>query len=232
MLGLRWKAIDFEHKTISINHKILVVNKNVYLSDTLKTKTSNRTLPLIPAIETDLIELINRQEENRRYFGNTYNQKYLDYVLVDECGKLIYPDHLTKVYGKMLKNNKLKIIRLHDLRHSCASLMLANGVQMKQIQEWLGHADFSTTADIYSHLDFSSKIQSANTIANVLNMAVEPQDKNRTVINVATPQGTDMINTIIQEMTRLGIADYNEYLNYQNSLEKNESVKVKNGMCM
>ena len=46
--------------------------------------------------------------------------------------------------------------------------MLANGVQMKQIQEWLGHSNFSTTADVYSHLDFSAKIDSANKIANAL----------------------------------------------------------------
>ena len=45
--------------------------------------------------------------------------------------------------------------------HSCASLLLANGVPMKQIQEWLGHSDFSTTANIYAHLDYSSKISSA-----------------------------------------------------------------------
>ena len=47
----------------------------------------------------------------------------------------------------------MRQIRYHDLRHSCASLLLANGVPMKQIQEWLGHSDFSTTANIYAHLD-------------------------------------------------------------------------------
>ena len=52
-------------------------------------------------------------------------------------------------------------MRFHDLRHSCASLLLANGVPLKQIQEWLGHSDFSTTANIYAHLDYSSKLSSA-----------------------------------------------------------------------
>ncbi|MDD5840998.1 MAG: tyrosine-type recombinase/integrase, partial [Gemmiger formicilis] len=52
-----------------------------------------------------------------------------------------------------LRDFGLRPIRFHDLRHSCASLLLANGVPMKQIQEWLGHSDFSTTANIYSHLD-------------------------------------------------------------------------------
>ena len=52
-------------------------------------------------------------------------------------------------------------MRFHDLRHSCASLLLANGVPLKQIQEWLGHSDFSTTANIYAHLDYTSKLTSA-----------------------------------------------------------------------
>ena len=58
-----------------------------------------------------------------------------------------------------------------DLRHSCASFMLANGVPMKQIQEWLGHSDFSTTANIYAHLDYSSKLTSADAMLSGLGIA-------------------------------------------------------------
>ena len=57
-------------------------------------------------------------------------------------------------------------MRFHDLRHSCASLLLANGVPMKQIQEWLGHSDFSTTANIYAHLDYTSKLSSAKAMVS------------------------------------------------------------------
>ena len=59
--------------------------------------------------------------------------------------------------------------------------MLANGVQMKQIQEWLGHSNFSTTADVYSHLDFSAKIDSANKIA----LALETKEKKDLTVDVA-----------------------------------------------
>ena len=56
------------------------------------------------------------------------------------------------------------------IRHSCASLLLANGVSLKEIQEWLGHSDIATTADIYSHLDFKSKISSAYLMDDVLKL--------------------------------------------------------------
>ena len=59
--------------------------------------------------------------------------------------------------------------------------MLANGVQMKQIQEWLGHSNFSTTADVYSHLDFSAKIDSANKIAS----ALENKEKKNSTVDIA-----------------------------------------------
>ena len=60
-----------------------------------------------------------------------------------------------------LQQNHLRHIRFHDLRHSSASLLLANHVPLKQIQEWLGHSDFSTTANIYAHLDAASKQNTA-----------------------------------------------------------------------
>ncbi|MGL4668103.1 MAG: tyrosine-type recombinase/integrase, partial [Saezia sp.] len=60
----------------------------------------------------------------------------------------------------MVKNG-FRRIRYHDLRHSCASLLLANGVPLKQIQEWLGHSDFAITANTYAHLEFNSKLASA-----------------------------------------------------------------------
>ena len=56
----------------------------------------------------------------------------------------------------------------HNLRHTCASLLLANGISMKQIQEWLGHSDFSTTANIYAHLEYDTKLQSAEMMAKVI----------------------------------------------------------------
>ena len=87
-------------------------------------------------------------------------------------GTLISPHYLTAAFPKLLDKNELRRIRYHDLRHSCASLLLANGVPMKQIQEWLGHIDFSTTANVYAHLDYNSKLSSADAMAKGLSGAL------------------------------------------------------------
>lgn len=114
-----------------------------------------------------LLEEKQRQEKNQKIFGNCYKNKD-GYILVDDEGSLIVPDTVTKKFRRLLEDNSLKKIRFHDLRHSCASLLLANGINMKEIQQWLGHSNFSTTANIYSHLESDSKQNSANVISNVL----------------------------------------------------------------
>ena len=165
VLGLKWDAIDFNNNTITIRHTITtfkVDGKQVTVaSDTTKTKSSMRTLPLVPLFRERLLALRAEQQENRRLSGKSYNMRYIDYICVDEIGDLTAPNYVTGAFPKLLERNGLRHIRFHDLRHSCASMLLSNGVAMKQIQEWLGHSDFSTTANIYAHLDYNSKLSSA-----------------------------------------------------------------------
>ena len=165
VLGLRRDATDFEKKTISISHKVIEMNVDGKFvpvgEDVLKTKSSFRTLPLIPAVEKLLLAEKEKQTKNRRLFKSAYCRDYLDYICVDEGGKLLRPNYVTEHFGWILRKYGLRKIRFHDIRHTCASLLLSNGIPMKQIQIWLGHSTFSTTADIYAHLDFSAQEQSA-----------------------------------------------------------------------
>lgn len=168
LVGLKWDAIDFKNKMITIKHKVLHVNNKFYLSDTLKTTASHRTLPLLPEIESLLVERKEEIEKNKELFKKSYNYKYDEYVFVDDIGDLINPDIISNRFRTLLRKNNLKHIRFHDLRHSCASLLVASKVPMKNIQEWLGHSNFNTTADVYSHLDYSSKYESANALSKAL----------------------------------------------------------------
>ena len=174
-IGLKWDAIDFDRNTITIRHTVtscdLDGKRILVASDTMKTKSSMRTLPLVPFMRERLLALKAEQQENRRLCGRSYIKDYLEYVCVNEIGDLIKPHYVTESFSKLLKAKGLRQIRYHDLRHSCASLLLANGVPMKQIQEWLGHSDFSTTANIYAHLDYSSKLTSADAMLSGLGFA-------------------------------------------------------------
>lgn len=176
-LGLKWDAIDFENDSITIRHTVTSVTLDgkvqLVAADTTKTKSSLRTLPLVPFVKERLLVLKKEQENNRRLCGRSYHKQFAGYVCINEMGDLIKPHYVTEQFPKLLDANGLRRIRFHDLRHSCASLMLANGVPMKQIQDWLGHSDFSTTANIYAHLDYSTKLSSADAMLSGIGFQTE-----------------------------------------------------------
>ena len=173
-LGLKWDAVDFDRNTITIKHTVTECSVDGKLilvrQDRTKTKSSTRTLPLVSAVRDRMLELRAEQEENRRLCGKSHIREYAGYICVNEIGDLIKPGYVTNCFGKLLTETGLRKIRFHDLRHSCASLLLSSGVPMKQIQKWLGHSDFSTTANIYSHLEYSSKLTSADALAQSLGL--------------------------------------------------------------
>ena len=101
--------------------------------------------------------------EYKKIFGNTYCNKYKDYVCLMPNGELMKPGYLSHTFSKLLEDNELKRIRLHDLRHSCATLFVQNKVPIKDIQIWLGHSNIQTTM-IYTHLDETNKEVSAQVL--------------------------------------------------------------------
>ncbi len=172
VIGLKWDAIDFENNTLTIKRTVTTTTLNgkhtVIEQESAKTKSSLRTFPLVAQFKAYFTAIKATQEENKRICGNAYDMTDDGYLFVDAMGSLIRPDYVTRMFPKILKEHNLRHIRFHDLRHSCASLMLAQGVALKQIQEWLGHSDFSTTANIYAHLDASSKVLSAQAMEQTL----------------------------------------------------------------
>ena len=196
VLGLKWDAIDFERGTLTIKRTVTSVNvggkTQIIEQESAKTKSSMRTLPLVGRFKEYFAEVKTAQELNKQVCGNCYNYEYDGFVFVDELGERMKPDYLTSQFPAFIQRHGMKKMRFHDLRHSCASLLLANGVPLKQIQDWLGHSDFSTTANIYAHLDYSSKLSSARRKKQgikqkaVLSKILERTAQNRVIFGAGT----------------------------------------------
>ena len=166
LLGLQWRNINFEAKSFTIAATVVKVNKIVAKNKT-KNASSHRTYPL----DDEMIELLNRlkktQEYNRSICGKDYHIS--DYVFTWDNGQPLSPDYITKKFRKLLNKYGHRQIRFHELRHTCASIMLAKGHTLKEVQEWLGHSDIKTTANIYGHLDVSGKLDALNTMSKATN---------------------------------------------------------------
>ena len=164
--GLKWDAVDFINRIITIRHTVTMASIGgkyiTVVKDRTKNKSSHRSLPLVDEFYEIFKKLKEQQTENRKLCRKSYNTEFFDYVFVDAMGNRVNPNLFTDHLRIIIKNNNLRKIRFHDLRHTCASLLLANGVGMKEIQEWLGHSNFSTTANIYGHLDVNAKLRSAD----------------------------------------------------------------------
>ena len=164
VLGLKWDSVNFDNNIITIKHTVVRFTK-VVEKDSTKNASSFRSYPLTPDVKEILLLLKAQEKENRRLLGKQYIDN--DYIFKWQNGKPYAPDYITMKFSKLLKQHKLRHIRFHDLRHSCASMLVSNGFELKDIQEWLGHSDIQITANIYAHLDAKRKKDIANSMSNL-----------------------------------------------------------------
>lgn len=165
VLGIKWDSIDINAKRFTIQHTRTRCNE-IIEKDKTKTKSSLRSFPLSDDIVNLLVKLKLQENKNKKLFGKEYVNN--DYVFKWEDGRPYDPDYITHKFSKTLKKYGLKHISFHGLRHSCGSLLNEQGFTLKDIQEWLGHADIQTTANIYLHLDTKRKENIANSISSAL----------------------------------------------------------------
>lgn len=165
VLGLKWDSIDFDAGTVTIRHTVSKVTKAVE-KDKTKNATSYRSFPLTEEARSIFQAAQAAEKENRRLCGRQYQEN--DYVFKWDDGRPYSPDYITKKFPALLKANGMPHIRLHELRHSCASLLINAGFTLKDVQEWMGHADIKMTANIYGHLDVSRKQTMAAKLARDL----------------------------------------------------------------
>lgn len=149
LLGLKWDSIDFETKCVVIKHVVCRCSEIVEKDDT-KTDDSRRVYPMTPEIEKIFNNAKKKEAQNAELFGDRYIKN--DYVFKWDDGHPYSPDYITKTFKKILKKYNMPDIRLHDLRHSCASILLESGHNLKDVQQWLGHSDIQTTGNVYGHL--------------------------------------------------------------------------------
>lgn len=171
-VGLKWQNIDFENDTFLIAHTVTEtrVNKHLQLvkENLTKNSSSYRSLPLVAPVKELLLEKKQIIQEYRKLFRRSYYREDSDYVCVNEIGELIKPRTLSDNFKRIIRQNKIRNLRLYDCRHTAASIMLKNGVNMKKIQMILGHSDYATTANIYSHLDYTDKISATETMKEII----------------------------------------------------------------
>lgn len=189
ILGLTWNAIDFNNKSITIRK---TVGRGKYdgvtkflIKDIPKNKSSYRTLPVFDFIADLLKKYKEKYKQNEKIFGNTYIKDYKEFICLMDNGELVKPDYIDRTFSKILKTNGFRHIRLHDLRHSCATLLLRNGVPLPEIQKWLGHSNIITTQR-YSHLDQNDKSIPANMIETKFNMSFISNDNKKEQISIGT----------------------------------------------
>lgn len=163
VLGLKWHNVDFESKSITIAETLQQGTHGDY-TDTPKTDSSYRTLPMTNEVYNSLKTAKNLQNERQKLMGNYYVQS--DYVCTLQDGNVISPNYLTRTFKSVISKSNLPQIRLHDLRHSAASNLLDMGFSVVQVADWLGHSSSATTLNFYAHAEKRSKMDIANALDN------------------------------------------------------------------
>lgn len=148
LLGLKWDVIDFEKEEIEIRHTVVRISHKAEHRDNVKTPNSHRYLPLLNEVKTCLLELMEKQKEL-----NTYSEK--GYVFLWEDGREFDPDYISKLFKKAVKacpDDIPRDLTFHGLRHSCCAILFEKDWDIAEVQQWLGHGDIQTTANIYNHV--------------------------------------------------------------------------------
>ena len=148
--GLRWQDIDWAAGSLRVTHALQrVKGKGLRLGE-LKSEQASRTLHLPRVCVSALLRQQERQSRARQWAGSKWRET--DFIFTTGIGTPLNPEQLTRDFKEALKDAGLPDMRLHDLRHSCASLLFAQGVHPKLVQATLGHSTYQLTMDTYSHI--------------------------------------------------------------------------------
>lgn len=170
-LGLRWSDIDFDANEIHVQNTVVRVNTLVEL-EAAKSKSSNRYLEIPADLRSYLISLKEKQEQNKAACGDSYadTNGEVVHVCVWPDGRMFSPDYVSGHFRLILKKAGLPKITFHELRHTCGSLLYNAGANAKQVQNYLGHSNVSTTLNIYTHLNKEKQSESSELLNGLLEL--------------------------------------------------------------
>ncbi len=160
ILGLRWSDIDFVKGTLQVSRTLNYLPKYHYVEGKPKTKSSERNI-LLPQFLIDLLKAHHvLHMEKRSKVGDAWVDR--DLVFSNEVGDFIYPNTLLQQFYKLLEEAGLPRMHFHDLRHSAATILLSQHVQVHMVQELLGHSDIATTLGVYGSVVQSMRKDAAD----------------------------------------------------------------------
>jgi integrase len=149
LLGLAWPDVDFKAGTLTVRRSLARAGDGGWALAQPKTSTSRRTIPL-PSISREVLERRKALQEAERDTAGKAWQDRDDLVFTDSVGRYVQPGSVSHGFQDAREAAGLPAVRFHDLRHSAATLMLAEGVPLAVISEWLGHAGIAITASHYA----------------------------------------------------------------------------------
>ena len=168
-LGLRWADIDFQNRTLRVNQSLQRLEGKLRVTE-LKTNSSRRILDLPEMLINKLREHRTRQLEEKMLAGPHWQETGL--VFTSRVGTPVDPRHVKRRLDPLLEKAELPHFRVHDLRHFCASLLLAQGVPLKVVSDILGHSQIGITADLYTHVLPSVRKEAINLMDSILTGAI------------------------------------------------------------
>ena len=149
LCGLKWSDVNFEKGILTVNGGLEYLSSIGLYEEAPKTENGKRSIKLPTPALTVLKEHRRLQAEDRLKLGDRWQET--GYIFTKWDGTPMHPDSLYQWFSRFVKQNNLPPITLHSLRHTNASLMIANGIDLATVSKRLGHADTSITARVYTH---------------------------------------------------------------------------------